>query len=1727
MGRASAATVTTATPKTHISSIGYSPDRVFFRTSDNKLVLIYSDTGHIYYRLSSDNGSTWGSAVNIKYVDDYTGYSFSGYIDNNDNIYLAYNPHRGASQYVFMIKMTYSAGSYALGPERTVESTGASTQAAPNIIKDPSNNLWVTYVYANGSNYSINVRESVDDGATWGASTQLSSSTSVALGSEFSSLAIYNNQYPVVAYVLYQSGASRVYYRAYNGASWSTEGVIDANTSQTPNFSLVKVGAQVYYAGGYPGTGPMNYSVFNGTSWTAISTVNAAAADTYDPQLVTDGLNVWLFYVHYNGTANNYDIYYKKFNGSIWDTDGTAVTTSGINNRYPHVPQSVVSSATIPLVYQSGTVAPYTVYVDAITPPDAAPPTITAFSMPATSASTTVDVTNLAATDNIGVTGYLITESASTPSSGDSGWSSGVPTNFTFSSAGVKTAYAWAKDAIGNVSSGASQTVTITLPTYTIGGTVSGLSGTVELQNNAGDNLSVSADGSFTFGTSLNSGAVYAAIVITQPIGQTCSVANGSGTVLSSNVTDISVSCVSGSDTTLPTVDVFTIPASAVSLTVDITSLTATDNVGVTGYHLTESPTAPPSDDVGWTASAPATYSFSSGGVKTLYAWAKDAAGNVSLSLSASVTVTLPTYTIGGTISGLSGTIVLQNNGSDDYATSTNGSFAFATGLNSGAAYAVTVSTQPSGQSCVVSGGSGTLSSSDVTTVSVVCADLPTLSIIPNGTDSNPNSPLHMLPGATKRIYANQCVGSQSLGCTSTEPTIAWSGTCGTFSSSTGPFVDYTAPASGNSCVITATDATDSLVATATATIEHPPVTINVIPHAITLYKGQHQLLQAIVMGSSDRGVNWASTGGTLTAQGWTADFVAASQGIYTVTATSQADNTKIFSATIYVTDTLMPTSATANHTEPVDCTATGSGNTYDVGPSQTYTTINAVPWNSIGPGDTVRIHNEGGEGSPTTYHERWLISTSGTATEPIRICGVPNNNRELPVIDGESSVTSAAYSYHGLDGLGIINIYAGYGSPGDSANYVQFVTIEGLKIIHAQSNPAQQYYSQSSGTLTAFPRGTAGIRVQSGANIILRGIDFENNDNGFFSNAQIPETLMSRWHLIQGNYFKDNGTIGDTHDHSIYAQAFGQVVQGNYFDDKVNGDQGSQIKTRSAANFVRYNYLQAVTNTSLGRMLDLVSPESSNGEATVQEFIANIPNFTTQTIAGVTAMEDWYNSYVYGNIFNDALSIYPIHYSEDNCAEDVTGLPGYFYNNTFYEHGSTAWRWYFIDGDYGSGGPSGCFPAKPRTRFPQAVLINNAIKLSATSITNPYFYWTKNIETPLYLYTNWISSAWGHGGLGGADGNGTAYQQTQGGVSYMTGNTAQHVYVGSTGLTCSDATCGGELILGNTTTEMPFSATTYRPLDGSPLINASASPLSGIVSLPVTYQYDPNTYLLSTRANASDIGALSYASPDTTSPTVTAFTIPSTSSSRTVPISAFTATDNTAVTGYLVNESATTPSAGDSGWSATAPTTYTFLSDGLKTLYAWAKDAAGNISTSLSASVTVDTSTPAPITTTTTTPTPHGSISIPALGLPSTPNPLPGQTATQAARSTGLTSSQVTSILNVLTSFNVDPAVLANVSAILHGTTTSLQPTTQAASSFTFTRNLELHQTGPDVTALQRYLNTHGFPVSATGPGSLNNETATFGFSTYRALVRYQLAHHIYPAGGFFGPVTRAAVGE
>ncbi len=181
--------------------------------------------------------------------------------------------------------------------------------------------------------------------------------------------------------------------------------------------------------------------------------------------------------------------------------------------------------------------------------------------------------------------------------------------------------------------SGSSGTITPPPATYSIGGTVSGLSGAgLVLQDNGGNNLPVAANGSFAFTTQLTAGSAYAVSVFTQPSSpaQTCTVTSGTGTA-NANVTTVQVAC--------------------------------TNNV--------------------------------------------------------------VTYTIGGSVSGLSGTgLMLQNSGGDNLTVVSNGAFTFATPVASSAAYAVSVLTQPSNpaQTCTTTNGSGT-ANANITNIQVSCSN--------------------------------------------------------------------------------------------------------------------------------------------------------------------------------------------------------------------------------------------------------------------------------------------------------------------------------------------------------------------------------------------------------------------------------------------------------------------------------------------------------------------------------------------------------------------------------------------------------------------------------------------------------------------------------------------------------------------------------------------------------------------------------------------------------------------------------------------------------------------------------------------------------------------------------------------------------------------------------------------------------------------------------------------
>lgn len=79
---------------------------------------------------------------------------------------------------------------------------------------------------------------------------------------------------------------------------------------------------------------------------------------------------------------------------------------------------------------------------------------------------------------------------------------------------------------------------------YSVAGNTSGLIGSVVLQCNGSDDLTISENGSFSFATEIANGEAYAVNILNNPVDQGCKATNGSGIITDSDVTNVEIICV-------------------------------------------------------------------------------------------------------------------------------------------------------------------------------------------------------------------------------------------------------------------------------------------------------------------------------------------------------------------------------------------------------------------------------------------------------------------------------------------------------------------------------------------------------------------------------------------------------------------------------------------------------------------------------------------------------------------------------------------------------------------------------------------------------------------------------------------------------------------------------------------------------------------------------------------------------------------------------------------------------------------------------------------------------------------------------------------------------------------------------------------------------------------------------------------------------------------------------
>jgi uncharacterized repeat protein (TIGR03803 family) len=243
---------------------------------------------------------------------------------------------------------------------------------------------------------------------------------------------------------------------------------------------------------------------------------------------------------------------------------------------------------------------------------------------------------------------------------------------------------------------------------------VSGLSGSGLTLGNGTATLPVAAGAtSFTLSSSLASGTTYAITVVSQPADQTCTVAQGGGTIGTANVGNVVVTCATQS---FPLGGTIAGLGESTGLALTNGTDTLSVSAGATSFTL---PTA-----VAVGSSYTVTVSAQPAG---LACSVSHGSGTMPASAVSTVQVscTDQPFSLGGTISGLGAhTGLVLSDGTDSLMVAANATtFTLPTKLAFGSTYAVTIASSPPGLTCSVSNGGGTMPAANVTNVAIACSD--------------------------------------------------------------------------------------------------------------------------------------------------------------------------------------------------------------------------------------------------------------------------------------------------------------------------------------------------------------------------------------------------------------------------------------------------------------------------------------------------------------------------------------------------------------------------------------------------------------------------------------------------------------------------------------------------------------------------------------------------------------------------------------------------------------------------------------------------------------------------------------------------------------------------------------------------------------------------------------------------------------------------------------------
>ena len=223
--------------------------------------------------------------------------------------------------------------------------TDTNNEISPLLLQAKNGTLWLFWSSDKTGNYDIFYKTSPDGGASWSSETHVTNDTR-------------NDNYPAVTqavddaiWVIWQRRLSidnyDLFYKVYNGSSWSTETPLttDPSVDQVPSATTGADG-KIWVAWSSYRTGDFEifYKFYNGSSWLdEEKRLTFSSNVDVNPSIVQDRNGVtWIAWSSSKPTTTaTFDLYYKTSldNGANW-SESIPLTTDLGDDRWPSLAQT-------------------------------------------------------------------------------------------------------------------------------------------------------------------------------------------------------------------------------------------------------------------------------------------------------------------------------------------------------------------------------------------------------------------------------------------------------------------------------------------------------------------------------------------------------------------------------------------------------------------------------------------------------------------------------------------------------------------------------------------------------------------------------------------------------------------------------------------------------------------------------------------------------------------------------------------------------------------------------------------------------------------------------------------------------------------------------------------------------------------------------------------------------------------------------------------------------------------------------------------------------------------------------------------------------------------------------------------------------------------------------------------------------------------------------------------